>query len=80
MKKLIICSLLLAACTDANIGKFKALGTSGHVRCYSGNTIIYDGDSTGKIMNSKQSDGYFFIDRVTNKMVEVSGNCVINYS
>jgi hypothetical protein len=71
--------VLLTACTDAKIGKFKALGASGHIKCYSGTSIIYEGDSTGKISNSHESEGYYFIDKITNNMVEVSGNCVINY-
>jgi|694.fasta_scaffold00172_122 hypothetical protein len=76
---IIIFTLMVSACTDANIGKFKSLGESGHVKCYSGDTVIYDGDSTGKIMNSHESDGYYFIDKESNSMVEVSGNCVIKY-
>jgi hypothetical protein len=71
--------MLLTACTDAKFGKIKALGASAHVKCYSGDTVIYDGYSTGKISNSQQSDGFYFIDKATNGMVEVSGNCVISY-
>ncbi len=79
--RILIISLvvLLSACTDAKVGKFKSLGASGHVKCYSGDTVIYDGYSTGKISSSQESDGYYFIDKATNAMVEVSGNCVINY-
>lgn len=81
MRYLIISFIvLLTACTDAKIGKFKALGAAGHVKCYSGDTLIYEGDSTGKISNSHESDGYYFIDKVTKSMVEVSGNCVIHYN
>jgi hypothetical protein len=81
MKTLIAIAALvfLAGCTDAFIGKIQALGGEGHVRCWSGTLPIYDGFSTGKIHNSAQSDGYYFIDRKTQKLTEVTGNCVIVY-
>ncbi len=82
MKKLIcvvVLGLFLAGCTDAKREKLFSLGDSAHVVCYSGGMIIYDGYSTGKISSSEMSDGYFFRDKVTNKLKEVSGDCVITY-
>lgn len=69
----------LAGCTDAKMGKIQALGGTAHVMCWSGDTLIYDGHSTGKVSNSEQSDGYYFIDKADGKLKEVSGNCVIIY-
>lgn len=71
--------ILLAGCTDATVGKLKALGSSAHIECYSGGTLIYDGRSTGKVKSETNSDGYFFVDRETGLPMEVSGNCVITY-
>ena len=81
MKKLllVVLALFVSACTDGQLGKVAALGQPGHVTCYSGEKVIFDGNSTGKITNSHESDGYFFLDALTNKLVEVSGNCVITY-
>jgi hypothetical protein len=82
MKKLalVVLALTVSACTDGQLGKVRALGTPGHVACYSGERVIFDGNSTGKISNSRESDGYYFLDAATNKLVEVSGNCVITYN
>lgn len=39
--------------------------------------MIYKGRSTGKIETEEQSDGWFFKDAQDNKLVRVSGDCVI---
>lgn len=72
-------ALLVTGCTDATLAKIDALGASGKVQCWSGTLLIYDGESTGKISNSEHSDGYYFMDKATGKLIEVSGNCVIRY-
>lgn len=67
----------LAGCSDAEKAAFKAFGQRHKVVCYSGGIIIYSGYSTGKILNEDHSDGYYFEDEATHKLVSVSGNCVI---
>lgn len=69
--------LLLLACTDAEKAQYSALGSSGHITCYSGGKVIYEGDSTGKILTEDRSDGWFFVDAKTKNLVRVSGDCVI---
>lgn len=54
-----------------------ALGSPGHITCYSGGQVIYEGDSTGKILTEEHSDGWFFMDSKTKNLVRVSGDCVI---
>jgi hypothetical protein len=77
---LIISALLLTSCTDAfwdsNVGK---LNKKGSIKCYSGNTLIYEGKSTGAISNARSSDGYQFRELGTDNFMEVSGNCIIKY-
>lgn len=81
MKKIITVCLLVAlssvSCTDAEKSQFTSLGSSGHIKCYSGGQLIYEGDSTGKIASEDQSDGWFFRDKRTDKLVRVSGDCLI---
>ncbi len=77
MKNLILCTLFLAACTDTQYASFQALGSRHHVICWSGDTVIYEGISTGRVLSPKDSDGWQFEDEKTGKLVEVSGNCVI---
>jgi hypothetical protein len=73
----VIALLLLLACTDAQIARNRALGDPGHITCYSGGQVIYDGDATGKILTEEQSDGWYFMDAKTDRLVRVSGDCVI---
>lgn len=77
MKYLLTFTFLLAACTDADMARFGALGDQGHVICYSGGKVIYEGDSTGKIQPEDHSDGWVFKDAKTNKLVRISGDCLI---
>jgi hypothetical protein len=79
--KLIICVLLsmmfLSACSDATIANLTTYGSQGHVRCYSGGQLIYDGISTGKIKSESNSDGWQFVDSKTGMFVRVSGDCIV---
>ncbi len=81
MKKLsLIALLVLVGCTDGQMGKLQALGGQAHVKCWSGDTLIYEGHSTGKVSNAGHSDGYYFVDKQDNKLKEVSGNCIVTYN
>jgi NADH:ubiquinone oxidoreductase subunit 2 (subunit N) len=62
--------------SDAGTAKYAALGRSHHVMCYSGIAKIYDGYSTGKVMSEEHSDGYYFVDKATGNLIEVSANCI----
>lgn len=79
MKMLIAIALVVAlvGCTDAERASWGSLGDSGHVICYSGGKVIYEGDSTGKILATQSSDGWEFKDAKTHKFVRVSGQCVV---
>jgi hypothetical protein len=68
---------LLVGCTDAEYAQYEALGCPGHILCYSGGKVIYDGTSTGKIATEHGSDGWFLKDAKTGDLVRVSGSCVI---
>ena len=70
---------IIVGCTDATWGKYKALGDSASVECWSGGQLIYKGRSTGKVLSEQNSDGYYFIDAADGIPKEVSGNCVITY-
>lgn len=72
-------TLLFSGCTDGQLGKLSSYNGSANVKCYSGDTLIYEGISTGKISNSESSDGYYFVDKKDNLLKEISGNCIITY-
>lgn len=69
--------LAIVACTDTQKASFGALGRPGHITCYSGGKPILDENSTGKIASETQSDGWKFQSATDNKLVRVSGDCVI---
>src|ERR1700686_1248258 len=49
--------------------------TSRHVKCYSGDKLIYEGYSQGRFVYTE--NGFYFHDSLTGKPIEVSGNCII---
>jgi hypothetical protein len=69
--------VLLVGCSDAGFKQLSTIGAAGSIVCYSGGKVIYDGISTGKIATENQSDGWFFEDAKTHKLVRVSGDCLI---
>lgn len=78
MKKLIGLLLVLVistSCSDAERGAFDALGKPRNIKCYSGGQLIYEGTTTGKIENEKNSDGYFFTDSNGN-YIEIKADCI----
>ena len=69
--------IVLAGCTDAQNASLSSYGASQHVELWSGGTMVKEWDSTGKVSNEAQSDGYFFCDKATGKLVRVTGDVVI---
>lgn len=69
--------LVCGACSDAERAKLISLGSKHRVVCYSGGSTIYDGVASGKVLSEQSSDGYYFEDQQTGKLMEVSGDCVI---
>jgi|GEM_PF-1723916 len=77
---LVLCIGLIVggnSCTDAERAKFGSFGSSHSVKCFSGSRLIYEGTASGKVLSEEASDGYYFNEAETGKLMEVSGNCVI---
>ena len=70
-------SCLTQGCTDASMAQYTSVGTPGHITCYSGGVVFYQGDSTGKISTEHSSDGWFFKEKGTGDLIRVSGQCLI---
>lgn len=79
MKKLVLSMFLVlgVSCSDAGRAKIFGFGQARSIVCYSGGKMIYKGNSTGKINSEQQSDGYYFKEQGTGKLIEVSGNCIL---
>ncbi len=74
---LVLFVFIVCSCSNADIAAMNAWGQRHHVKCWSGGIVIYEGHTTGKIENERQSDGYFFQEQESGKLVGVSGNCLI---
>jgi hypothetical protein len=82
MKRLLICAALAAAlsgCTAADNAYTFNYGNPGRVTCYAVAGPWFDDYSTGKVSKHDTSDGFYFVSQTTNRLTEVTGNCVIDY-
>lgn len=69
--------LLLTACSDAIYAKGESYGEPHVIQLWSGGQKVAEWTSTGKVENEPKSDGFFFKDAATGKLVRVSGEVVI---
>ena len=81
MKKLIaimtILVLVSSGCSDAERAAFSALGKKHRVTLYSGGKQIGQWTTSGKIENEQHSNGYYFNDDATQKLIMVDGDIII---
>lgn len=81
MKKLgLFCIILLTlgSCTDAQISKASGYGDKFKVELINcDGTIARTWISTGKVFSEKNSDGYYFKDSASGKLIETTGNIII---
>lgn len=73
----ILIAILLSSCTDAERAKRGGYGDEFKVEMYSGGQKIREWISSGKVMSEAQSDGYYFKDKQTGRLIEVAGDVVI---
>jgi hypothetical protein len=66
----------MVSCTDAEKSKLGGYGDTFTVKVLGPDTVITY-HSTGKVISERESDGYYFTNRETGKLVEVSGNIII---
>lgn len=82
MKKIFLCIILMSllftiSCSDAKISNFTAIGNEANVRCYSGGVIVYEGTSSGKVETEEGSDGWYFKDKKSRKLIRTNADCVV---
>ncbi len=80
-KAIILAALLSASifssCTDAELSKLGGYGDEFKVEMYSGGQKVREWTSSGKVLSEQGSDGYYFNDKDSGKLIEVSGDVVI---
>lgn len=68
----------LSACTDASRAKIGGLGSKFKVELIGcDGTVVREWTSTGKVKSEEASDGYYFMDENSGKLIEVTGNLII---
>jgi len=66
----------MVSCTDATMSKMGGYGDTFTIKVLGPDTVITY-HSTGKVISEEKSDGYYFTNVATGKLVEVSGNVII---
>jgi len=66
----------MVSCTDATMSKMGGYGDTFTIKVLGPDTVITY-HSTGKVISEEKSDGYYFTNTATGKLVEVSGNVII---
>jgi hypothetical protein len=69
----------LAGCTDADQARLVNFGSPGRVTCHSGDKVVFDDFSTGRISKHGDSDGFYFVSLTTGRLTEVAGTCTVDY-
>lgn len=79
MKKLILILLLIiTSCTDSGRAKVFGYGSEYKITLYDyQGAEIESWISSGKVKSEDGSDGYYFLDKKTDKLIEVTGILVI---
>lgn len=70
--------ILLSSCSDAERARIGGLGSKFKVEMYSGGVKVREWISTGKVVSEHNSDGYYFNDQESGKLIEISGDVVIS--
>ncbi len=71
-------ALVMGSCTDAQKSKFGGLGDEFKIEMLNcDGTVAREWISTGKVQSEATSDGYYFMDKATGKLIEVTGTLVI---
>ena len=68
--------IAVSSCTDASRSKIGGYGDTYKVTVIGGDTTMVF-HSTGKVLSEDKSDGYYFTNEANGKLVEVSGNVII---
>lgn len=73
----LVLSMFLSSCTSADRAKIFSYGSHHKITLYSGGVPVRVWHSSGAISNEEKSDGYYFQDDQTGKLVGISGTVVI---
>lgn len=67
----------MVGCTSSTRAKLGGYLNEHTIEMYSGGVKVREWTSVGKVLSEENSDGYYFKDKDTGKLVEVCGDIVI---
>lgn len=67
--------MVLMGC--ARVEQYRSIGVDHHIELWSGGEMIHSWTSSGKVLTELDSDGYYFKDKETGRLVRVSGTLII---
>lgn len=73
----VLACVLVSGCTDSYRSSWEALGSEHRITVWSGGVAVKVYMSTGKTHTEHDSDGWYFRDKATGKLVRVSGTVTI---
>lgn len=74
---LIVGCLTLCGCTKAERSQVLGFGKDYAVSVYSGGEKVREFTSSGKVLTEEKSDGWFFTNKETGKLVRISGTVIV---
>lgn len=78
MKPILFFALLFSiGCTDARFEDNLTWGRTAKINCWSGGKLILSSESSGVIDKAIFGNHYFFRDKESKKLIQVTGDCVI---
>lgn len=81
MKKLfllVILMITLVSCRDSGTAQWDALGEDSKIELLNADgSVTHSWISSGKVATENGTDGYYFMDDATGKLVRISGNVII---
>ena len=82
MKRIVLiaalAAIILVSCKDSQVAQFNALGKRHLIKQYGcDGKIINEWESTGNVSNAENSDGWYFEDAKTQKLIEITGTITI---
>lgn len=68
----------LVGCSEEYFHKLEKVKTDARIFCWSGERLIYEGRSNGTV-NVSTGSVYLFREKDSNRILRVSGHCIIDY-
>jgi hypothetical protein len=68
---------IFSGCMRAEMARISAIGSDHKILVYSGGNLVKEFHSVGKVLTEQDSDGWYFLNKETNKLTRVSGTVIV---